>query len=182
MYAIVKTGGKQYRVSAGDKLNVEKLDANVGDKVELETLLVVDGDTVIADPEKAKAVKVVAVVLEQFKGDKVIVLKFKKRKNYKRKNGHRQLLTRIQIESVGSEKAKIEKPAKKEESKPEAEEAVAEVAEAVEAVAAEAEETVAEVQDLAKLTVAQLKEIAAEKGIAIPSGAKKADIVALLSE
>ncbi len=105
MYAIVKTGGKQYKVSAGDYLNVEKLDAEIGSKVALDVIAVVDGATVEADPAKASKTKVEAVVVDQFKGDKQLVFKFKKRKNYKRMRGHRQNLTRIQIAAVGSEKA-----------------------------------------------------------------------------
>lgn len=101
MYAIIKTGGKQYRVAAGDKLNIEKLDAEVGAKVELTAICVIDGDKVIADPAEAAATKVVATVVEQFRGEKVLVFKFKKRKNYKKLRGHRQSLTRVQIESIG---------------------------------------------------------------------------------
>ena len=101
MYAIIKTGGKQYRVAAGDKLNIEKLDAEVGAKVELTAICVIDGDKVEADPAKAAATKVVATVIEQFRGEKVLVFKFKKRKNYKKLRGHRQSLTRVQIESIG---------------------------------------------------------------------------------
>ena len=77
MYAIVKTGGKQYKVAPGDKLNIEKLDAAVGDKVELEAICVVDGAKVEADPAKAAATKVTAIILEQFKGEKQLVFKFK---------------------------------------------------------------------------------------------------------
>lgn len=102
MYAIVKTGGKQYKVAAGDKLNIEKLNVEVGEKVELPVIAVVDGETVIADPAKAAETKVVATVLEQFKGEKQLVFKFKRRKNYKKLHGHRQQLTRVQIESVGA--------------------------------------------------------------------------------
>lgn len=105
MYAIVKTGGKQYKVAPGDKLNVEKLDAEVGSQVELQAICIVDGDKVEADPEKAAGTKVTATVLEQFRGEKQLVFKFKKRKNYKKMRGHRQYLTRIQVESVGSAKA-----------------------------------------------------------------------------
>ncbi len=77
-----KTGGKQCKVAPGDKLNVEKLDAEVGAKVELEAICVVDGGKKVeADPAKAAATKVVAIVLEQFKGEKQLVFKFKKRKN-----------------------------------------------------------------------------------------------------
>ena len=99
MYAIVKTGGKQYKVAAGEYLSVEKLDAEVGEKVELEAICVVDGSKVeLADAGKTK---VVAVVLDQYKGEKKLVFKFKKRKNYKKMRGHRQYLTRIQVESIG---------------------------------------------------------------------------------
>ena len=99
MYAIVKTGGKQYKVAPGDRINIEKLDAEVG---ELPVICVVDGETVEADPAKAAATKVVATVIEQFKGEKVLVFKFKKRKNYKKLRGHRQQLTRVEIKSVGT--------------------------------------------------------------------------------
>lgn len=115
MYAIVKTGGKQYKVAPGDKLNIEKLNAEPGEKVELEAICVVDGDKVEADPAKAAATKVVAVVLEQFRGEKQLVFKFKKRKNYKKMRGHRQYLTRVQVESVGS--VKMEAPADKKPAK-----------------------------------------------------------------
>ena len=101
MYAIVKTGGKQYKVAPGDKINIEKLDAQPGDKVELQAICVVDGDKVEADPAKAAGTKVTATVLEQFRGKKQLVFKFKKRKNYKKMQGHRQNLTRVQIDSVG---------------------------------------------------------------------------------
>ena len=101
MYAIVKTGGKQYKVAPGDKLNVEKLDAEVGSQVELTAICIVDGDKVEADPAKAAATKVTATVIEQFRGEKQLVFKFKKRKNYKKMRGHRQYLTRIQVESIG---------------------------------------------------------------------------------
>lgn len=100
MYAIVKTGGKQYKVAPGDKLNIEKIDAEVGAKVELEAICVVDGAKVEADPAKAADTKVTAVIVEQFKAEKQLVFKFHKRKNYKRLRGHRQRLTRVQIESI----------------------------------------------------------------------------------
>ena len=109
MYAIVKTGGKQYKVAPGDILAVEKLDVEPGKKVQLEAICVVDGKNV--DVKDAAKTKVEAVVLEQFKGEKQLVFKFKKRKNYKKLRGHRQNLTRLQIESIGGVKA--EKAAKK---------------------------------------------------------------------
>ena len=102
MYAIVNTGSKQYRVSEGDFINIEKIEGEAGDKVELETIFVSDGGKIEADPSKAAATKVVAEIVEQFKDKKVIVFKFKKRKNYQRKVGHRQQLTRVKIVSVGA--------------------------------------------------------------------------------
>ena len=119
MYAIVKTGGKQYKVAPGDIIEIEKLEAAEGDKVELEAICVVDGDKVEADPAKAAGTKVVAEVLEQFKGDKQLVFKFKKRKNYKRTKGHRQQLTRVRIEAVGSAKAEKKAAPKKAAAKKE---------------------------------------------------------------
>lgn len=113
MYAIVKTGGKQYKVTPGEYLSVEKLDAEVGDKVELEAICVVDGKKVELD--KAAETKVVAVVLDQYRDKKKLVFKFKKRKNYKKLRGHRQHLTRIQIESIGGKKAAAKKTAPKAE-------------------------------------------------------------------
>ena len=124
MYAVVKTGGKQYKVAPGDVISVEKLQAEVGDEVELPVICVFDGKTIEADPIKAAATKVVAEILEQYKDKKQIVFKFKKRKGYKKLNGHRQQLTRVRILSVGSEK--WEKAAKAEPAKAEAEEAASE--------------------------------------------------------
>ncbi len=146
MYAIVKTGGKQYKVAPGDIIEIEKVEGEAGDKVELDVICVVDGDAVEADPAKAAGTKVVAEVVEQFKGDKQLVFKFKKRKNYKRTKGHRQQLTRVRIVSVGS--AEAEQDSKKAASKPEkeapaAEEPKAVVEEAVEAKEAEVAEEAA---------------------------------------
>lgn len=100
MYAIVKTGGKQYKVAPGDKINIEKLDVEPGENVELEAICVVDGEKVEADPAKAAETKVVAKVLEQFKGEKQLVFKFHKRKRYRRLKGHRQQLTKLKIVKV----------------------------------------------------------------------------------
>ena len=111
MYAVVKTGGKQYKVAPGDVISIEKLNAEVGDEVELTAICIVDGDAIEADPAKAAETKVVAEVIDQYKGKKQLVFKFKKRKGYKKLNGHRQQLTRVRVISVGSEKR--EKPAKK---------------------------------------------------------------------
>ena len=108
MYAIVKTGGKQYKVAEGDKIAVEKLDAEIGSEVQLNAICIVDGAKVEADPAKAALVPVVAEVLDQFKGEKQLVFKFKKRKNYKKLRGHRQQLTRLQIKSIGAAEEQAE--------------------------------------------------------------------------
>lgn len=111
MYAIVKTGGKQYKVAPGDKINVEKIPAEVGETIALDAICIVDGTKVEADPAVAAKTKVEAKVLNQFKDKKQLVFKFKKRKGYKKLQGHRQPLTRIQIVTVGSEKFKEAKKA-----------------------------------------------------------------------
>ncbi|MBQ9058166.1 MAG: 50S ribosomal protein L21 [Atopobiaceae bacterium] len=97
MYAIVSTGGKQYRVSEGDKLSVEKLNAEIGDEVSLDVLLVNDGKATVVEADKLADAKVTAKVVDQYKGDKQLVFKFKKRKRYHRTKGHRQNLTKIEI-------------------------------------------------------------------------------------
>ena len=100
MYAIVATGGKQYKVAKGDIVSVEKLDAQPGDEVKLDVLLLNDGKNTIVDPDALKSQKVTAEVLEQYKGEKVLVFKLKKRKRYHRTKGHRQNLTKLQVTSM----------------------------------------------------------------------------------
>ena len=100
MYAIVATGGKQYKVAKGDVIDVEKLDAQPGDKVELPVLLLNDGDKTIVGSAPLQDKKVTAEVVEQFKGEKVLVFKLKKRKRYHRANGHRQSLTKIKVVEI----------------------------------------------------------------------------------
>ena len=97
MYAIVATGGKQYKVAKGDVIDVEKLNAQPGDKVELPVLLPNDGDKTIVGSAPLEGKSVTAEVVEQFKGEKVLVFKLKKRKRYHRANGHRQNLTKIKV-------------------------------------------------------------------------------------
>ena len=100
MYAIVSTGGKQYKVAQGDVIDVEKLDAQPGDKVELDVLLLNDGENTVVDAATLEGKKVTAEVVEQFKGKKVVVFKFKKRKRYHRTKGHRQNLTKLQVVEI----------------------------------------------------------------------------------
>ena len=100
MYAIVTTGGKQYKVAQGDVIDVEKLDVQPGDKVELDVLLLNDGENTVVDAATLAEKKVTAEVLEQFKGEKKLVFKFKKRKRYHRTKGHRQNLTKLQVVEI----------------------------------------------------------------------------------
>lgn len=100
MYAIVSTGGKQYKVAKGDVIDVEKLDAQPGDQVSLDVLLLADGSTTTSDPEALSSEKVVAKVVDQHKAPKVTVFKFHKRKRYQRTRGHRQQLTTLEIVEV----------------------------------------------------------------------------------
>ncbi len=99
MYAIVKTGGKQYRVEQGRWLLVERLAVDEGAKISLDPLLYVDGDTVVDGEDLAK-VTVEARVVAHERGPKLRVVKFKPKRGYKRRNGHRQELTRIEITSL----------------------------------------------------------------------------------
>ena len=110
MYAIVKTGGKQYTVKPGDVLDVEKIEGEAGDRVDLQVLLLNDGNKVVADAAEAAKVKVTAEIIDQHKGKKQLVFKFKKRKGYKRTKGHRQQLTKIAIVDVNGVTAEAPKP------------------------------------------------------------------------
>ena len=100
MYAIVETGGKQYKVSKDEIINVEKLDAKVGETVKLQVLMTVDGDKVVNGNPYVKNAEVVAEVVEQGKSDKVLVFKYKAKKNERKKQGHRQPYTSLKIVSV----------------------------------------------------------------------------------
>jgi large subunit ribosomal protein L21 len=117
MFAIVRTGGKQYRVAAGDKIAVEKLAGEAGDSVTLgDVLLAGEGDS-IADASK---VTVSAEIIAQAKSEKVVVFKKRRRHNYRRKNGHRQQMTLLRITDVGTGTAK-KAAAPKKEAAPKAE-------------------------------------------------------------
>jgi large subunit ribosomal protein L21 len=103
MYAVIKTGGKQYRVGNGDVIKVERLDGEVGQKIAFDQVLMVggadDGGAQIGSPLVAGA-QVTAEVLEQAKAPKIIVFKKRRRKNYRRKRGHRQLQTVLRIQDI----------------------------------------------------------------------------------
>ena len=116
MFAVVRTGGKQYRVAAGDKIAVEKLAGEAGDTITLgDVLLAGEGDS-LSDAGK---VTVSAEIIAQAKSEKVIVFKKRRRHNYRRKNGHRQQMTLLRITDVGTGSAK--KAAPKKEAAPKAE-------------------------------------------------------------
>lgn len=101
MYAIIQTGGKQYKVEAGDTVLVEKLNAEVNAEVEFDVLLVADNGEIKVGTPVVDGVKAKAKVLEHGKGEKVIVFKYKPKKNIRKKNGHRQPYTKVEILSIG---------------------------------------------------------------------------------
>lgn len=110
MFAVVRTGGKQYRVAAGDKIAVEKLAGEAGDTITLgDVLLAGDG----ADLADAAKVTVSAEIIAQAKSEKVVVFKKRRRHNYRRKAGHRQQMTLLRITAVGDSKAAPKKAAAK---------------------------------------------------------------------
>ncbi len=100
MYAVFKTGGKQYRVAAGDKLRVEKLPGNVGDGVAFDDVLLVAGETVKIGQPLVGGAKVEAKIVGQGLGEKITIFKFRRRKNYRRKRGHRQPFTALEITNI----------------------------------------------------------------------------------
>ncbi len=103
MYAIVRTGGKQYQVAAGDQLRVEKLEGSVGDTVELDSvLLLADGETVTVGTPVVENARVIATISEQGKDKKIKVFKKKRRKGYRLMRGHRQLYTALKISEINS--------------------------------------------------------------------------------
>jgi large subunit ribosomal protein L21 len=100
MFAVIQTGGKQYKVSENQVLDVEKLDRAEGDQVELDVLMVSDGKTVKTGAPVLSNVKCVAEVVAHGKADKIVVFKYKPKKNIRKKQGHRQPFTRIKIVSI----------------------------------------------------------------------------------
>ncbi|GGJ58818.1 50S ribosomal protein L21 [Sphingopyxis bauzanensis] len=167
MFAIVRTGGKQYRVAAGDKIAVEKIDGEAGDTVSLgDILLAGDGGEV----KSADGLVVSAEIIAQTRGEKVIVFKKRRRHNYRRRNGHRQSLTLLRILAVGEAK----KATPKKEAAPKAEAAPATEAKAA-APAKEAPAKAAPAKEAAPKKAAAPKAEAAEKAApAKKPAAKKA--------
>ena len=100
MYAVIRTGGKQYRVAQGDRLRVEKLPGEPGSKITFEEVLMIGGDKVSVGAPLVKGAKVSAEIVAQERAKKVIVFKFRRRKNYRRKRGHRQPFTELTITGI----------------------------------------------------------------------------------
>ena len=173
MYAIIKTGGKQYRVQQGDEFRIEKLDAKVGEKVVFDEVVAVGGDKLIVGTPFVDGYVVNAEVLEQGKGDKVVIYKYKAKKDYRRKNGHRQPFTLVRITGIGEGKAPKASAAKKETAKADTKKA-ADKAEKKPAKKAEAPKVSASMKKDELLAVAK------DMGIKVDSEATKADILAAI--
>ena len=168
MYAIIETGGKQYKVQNGDQLRVEKLSAEAGNTVVFDKVLACgEGSDIKVGTPYLEGLTVEGEVVESGKGDKVIIFKYKAKKDYRKKQGHRQPYTLVEITSVAGVKAE---PKKAEAVEEPAAEAVEEAA--VEEVAAETEE-----KPLDKMLKAELVEYAEKNGIEIDAKATKAEIL-----
>ena len=176
MYAIIETGGKQYKVQNGDQLRVEKLNAEAGSTVVFDKVLAAgEGSDIKVGTPYLEGLTVEGKVVESGKGDKVIIFKYKSKKDYRKKQGHRQPYTLVEITSVAGVKAEP----KKEEPAEEAVELVAEEAPVEEAAekAAEVVEEAAEEKPLEKMLKAELIEYAEKNGVEIDPKATKAVII-----
>ena len=175
MYAIIETGGKQYKVQNGDQVKVEKLSAEAGNTVVFDKVLACgEGSDIKVGTPYLEGLTVEGEVVESGKGDKVIIFKYKAKKDYRKKQGHRQPYTLVEITSVAGVKAEPKKEEPVEAPVEEAAEAPAE--EAVEEVAEAAEEA-AEEKPIEKMLKAELIEYAEKNGIEIDAKATKAVII-----
>ena len=183
MYAIIETGGKQYKVQNGDQVRVEKLNAEAGSTVVFDKVLAAgEGSDIKVGTPYLEGLTVEGEVVESGKGDKVIIFKYKSKKDYRKKQGHRQPYTLVEITSVAGVKAE---PKKEEPAEAPAEEVVEEAVEAVEEApveeaaeeAAEVVEEAAEEKPLEKMLKAELVEYAEKNGIEIDAKATKAVIL-----
>ena len=169
MYAIVEIAGQQFKVAQDQKVYVHRLKGEEGSKVTFDNVFLLDDNGTISIGAPAiKGAAVTAKILGHLKGDKVIVFKKKRRKGYIKKNGHRQALTEIQIESIAASGAKKAAP-KKAETKAEAPKAEAPKAEAVS-------------KDISSMTVEELKALAKEQGISGYTSLKKAELIEALTK
>ena len=169
MYAIIKTGGKQYRVQQGDEFRVEKLDAKEGDKVVFDQVMAVGGDELVVGTPFVEGYAVTAEVLGQGKADKVIIYKYKAKKDYRRKNGHRQPFTLVKVTDIGKAAVSENKVSEAKAEEPAAEEKPAEKEES---------KTASKVS--ASMKKDELLAVAQEMGVEVSPKATKADIIAAI--
>ena len=100
MYAVVKTGGKQYKVSVGEKLKVEQIPAELDSQIELEVLMIADGENIKVGLPVLAGAKVVAKIIAHGRGEKIRIFKMRRRKHYQKRQGHRQNFTQIEIVAI----------------------------------------------------------------------------------